>query len=135
MPLLVPTLGENRLLENALGKNASEDVILKLFVNNITPADGDTPSTFTEMSTHGYAAKTLTKTSWTVAQSGGVAEGTYAEQVWTFSAAAAVTVYGYYMVGASSSILVWEEKFASGKVIQNSGDQIKITPKITLSKV
>lgn len=134
MTLLVPTLGENRLCENALGKNTPEDVILKLFVNNVTLADGDTPSTFTEMSTHGYAAKTLTRTSWTVAQSSGVGEGVYAEQVWTFSAAAPVTVYGYYVVGATSNILLWEEKFNTGRLVQNSGDQIKITPKFTLEK-
>lgn len=135
MPLLVPTVGENRLCEIMLGKSAQENFTLKLNVNNITPADGDTAGTYTEMSTHGYAAKTLVMANWTVAQSGGVGEGVYAEQTWTFSAAAAVTVYGYFVIGATSGILLYAEKFATGKVIQNSGDIIKITPKITLSKV
>lgn len=134
MPLLIPTLGENRLLEIMLGKSAQENFTLRLFVNDVTPADADVTGTHTEMSTHGYAAKTLITTSWTVAQAGGVAEATYAEQVWTFSAAAAVTVYGYDIVGATSAILLWEERFAVPRVIQNSGDQIKITPKKTYEK-
>lgn len=135
MALLVPTVGEDKLLEFALGKSTPGDQTLKLYVNNYTPVDGSVAGSFTEMSTHGYAAKTLTKASWTVAQAGGVATGTYAAQTWTFTAAAVVTVYGYYIVDSTTGILLWAELFNSGKAIQYAGDQIVITPTITLSKV
>lgn len=135
MALLVPSVGENMLLGMALGFNAQEDFLLKLFVNNVTPADDDTAVTYTEMSTLGYAAKTLAKASWGIAQNAGVAEGSYAEQTWTLSAGAAVTIYGYFVVSASSGTLLWSELFGAAKVVQNAGDTIKITPKITLSKV
>lgn len=135
MTLLVPTVGENKLNEFMLGKATPGDQTLKLFVSDTTPADGDTAGTYTEMSTHGYAAKTLTKASWAVAQNGGVAEGSYAQQTWNFTAAAAVTAYGYYVIDSTSGVLLWAERFATPKVVEFDGDQIKLTPKITLSKV
>jgi hypothetical protein len=134
MTLLVPSVGENMLLGMALGFNAQEDFSLKLFVNNVTPADTDVASTYTEMSTLGYAAKTLAKANWSIAQNGGAAEGSYPEQTWTFTSGTAVTVYGYYVVGAVSGTLLYSELFGAAKVVQNTGDTIKITPKITLSK-
>lgn len=135
MPLLIPTVGENKLAEFMLGFSTPGNQTLKLFVNNITPADADVAATYTEMSTHGYAAKTLTKTSWVVAQNAGVGEGSYAQQTWTFTAAAAVTVYGYFVIDSTTGVLLWSEKFTTGKVVEFAGDQILITPKITLSKV
>lgn len=135
MPLLVPTVGENKLLEFAVGFATPGNQTLKLYVSNTTPADGDTAGTYTEMSTHGYAAKTLTKGSWVIAQNAGVAEASYAQQTWTFSAATAVTVYGYFVIDSTSGILLWSERFGSAKVVQYAGDQILLTPKITLSKV
>jgi hypothetical protein len=66
-------------------------------------------------------------------QNGGVAEATYSEQTWTFSSGTAVTVYGYYVVGATSNTLLFAERFSSPKIVQYAGDTIKITVKITLS--
>lgn len=136
MTLLVPTASENKLLEFTLGFATPGDQTLKLYVNNVTPADGDVAATYTEMSTHSYAAKTLTKANWVVAQNGGVAEGVYnAQQVWTFTAAAVVTVYGYFVIDSTTGLLLWAEKFSSAKPVEFGGDQILLTPKITLSKV
>lgn len=136
MAIIVPAASENNLLNFLLGAVTPGNQLLKLYVNNVTTTD-DTllAAGFTEMSTLGYAAKTLTKTSWTVAQSGAfVGSGTYAQQTWTFTAGSAVTVYGYFVTDATSGLLLWFEAFAASKVIQNNGDQIIITPTITLSK-
>jgi hypothetical protein len=135
MPLLIPTASENKLLEFMLGFGVPGNQTLKLYVNNITPADADVAATYTEMSTHGYAAKTLTKTSWSIAQNAGIAEGSYAQQTWTFTAAAAVTVYGYFVIDVTTGLLLWAEKFSTAKEIEFAGDQILITPKFTFSKV
>ncbi len=135
MAIFIPSAGENKLVEFALGYSTPGNQLLKLYTNNVTPADTDTAATYTEMATLGYAAKTLTKTSWSVAQSGGVATATYAAQTWTFTAGAAVTVYGYFVVDATSGVILWSEPFTSGKIIQYTGDQIIITPVFTGSKV
>jgi hypothetical protein len=135
MTLLIPAVGENKLLEFQLGFSTPGNQKLKLYVNDITPGDGDTAGTYTEMATHGYAEKVLTKGSWAIAQNGGVAEGVYADQTWTFTAAAVVLVYGYFITDTTSGVLLWAERFAAAKPIQFNGDQIIITPKFTLSKV
>lgn len=137
MALILPTASEANVLKFALGASTPGDQTLKLYVNNVTTTDDTLVAAgFTEMSTLGYAAKTLTKTSWVVTGNAGAAAGAaYAQQTWTFTAGTAVTVYGYYVIDSTTGLLLWFEAFSSGKVVQNSGDQIIITPAITLSKV
>lgn len=135
MPLIIPTASENKLLEFLLGFATPGNQILRLYVNNITPGDTDVAATYTEMSTHSYAAKTLTKASWVIAQNAGVGEGSFAQQIYTFTVAPVVTVYGYYVTDSTTGLLLWSERFSSPKPVEFGGDQILITPKITLSKV
>jgi hypothetical protein len=137
MPLVLPSAAEKTVLDFALGVTVPGNQTLKLYINNVTPADTDTAATYTEMSTLGYAAKTLTKTSWvTVAGSAGnPATSTFAQQTFTFTAGTLVTVYGYYVIDVTSGLLLWAESFGGGKEVSNAGDQIIITPTITLSRV
>lgn len=132
MGLLAPDVGEAQLLKVALGKATPENQTLKLFTNDKTPAEGDVAGDYTEASGNGYSAKTLTGTSWTVATSEGVTTGEYAEQEFTFSGALG-DVYGYFVVGATSGILLWAERFAGAPFnVKGATTPIKITPKITL---
>lgn len=134
MTLLVPTVGENACLSDLLGKTSPGTLTLKLYVNDIVPADGDTASTYTEFgAVQGYTSKSLVPANWTIAQSGGKAEATYAQQTWSFTGGTPVTVYGYFVVDAGG-VLRWAERFSASKVVQFNGDQILITPKFTLSK-
>ena len=66
LTLLVPDAGEVQLLTIALQKATVETQTLKLYVNNYTPVEGSIASNFTEMSTNGYAAKVLTRASWSI---------------------------------------------------------------------
>jgi len=133
MALVVPAVGENKLMELAL---KSENFTLRLYVNDITPSSSDTKSTYTEMSTNGYAAKTLTAASWTVAQETGEAEGAYALQRFDFtSSGGSNTVYGYFVVANDTTTLLWSERFTDPIVIAANGDFIAITPKITGASV
>lgn len=134
MALVVPTASENQMLETLLGLDSAEDLVLCLYVNNITPSDTDTLATYTEMSTLGYANKTLLKSSWTVAQASLKAEGSYAQQSWTFTSGTAVTVYGYFVKRATTGDLWYAERFTTAHTVQNTGDTIRVTPKLTLSK-
>lgn len=137
MTILVPSASEKDLLDFMLGVTTPGNQILKLFVNNVTPDDTYVLANLTEMSTLGYASKTLTKTSWvtTAGATGQPATSSYAQQTWTFTAGTAVTVYGYYITDFTTGRLLWVELFSSAKIVQNTGDQIIITPTITLSRV
>lgn len=132
MGLLLPDVGEAYML-NAIFKNAAVggDQTLKLFTNNITPAEGDTAATYTEMAAvNGYVAKTLTRANWTVATAAGVTTAAYAQQAFVFSAGPAVTVYGYFVVDGAT--LLYAEKFTAAQTVQNAGDEIRVTPQFTL---
>jgi hypothetical protein len=131
MSLLVPDKGERQMLIMALQKATVETQTLKLFVNNYTPVEGSTEASFTEMSTLGYAAKTLARANWTVAtDGGGISSAVQPQQVWTFTAGTPVTVYGYYIIETTSGVILWAELLPSPQVVQNNGDVIKITPRI-----
>lgn len=134
--IVIPSASEKTLCDFMLGVTVPGNQILKLYVNNVTPADTHVAADFTEMSTLGYAAKTLTKTSWVTSAgaSGAVASAAYAQQTWTFTAGTAVTVYGYFYTDTTTGLLLGAELFSSAKVVQNTGDQIIMTPTITFSR-
>ncbi len=128
---IVGNAGEVLALKNFLNHTAPQDQVLKLFANDVTPAEGDTAASYTEMSTQGYASKSLTGTSWTVTP-GAPSSASYAQQTWTFDGTGGATVvYGYFVVQAVSGVLMFAERFASPPTIANNGDQIKLTPTIT----
>lgn len=137
MPLIIPTASEATNLAFMLGALTPGNQLLKLFVNNVAELDDTLVAAgFTEMSTHGYAAKSLIKTNWVVSPNAGApASAVYAQQTWAFTAAAAVSVFGYYITDATTGLLLWFEEFAAPKIVANAGDQIIITPAITGSKV
>ena len=124
--------GEDIFLKAGVNKTAGQNLVLKLFKNNVTPGETDTEATYTEATFTGYSAATLTGSSWT-ATPGAPSQVTYAEQTFTSSADQTLeTIYGYVLVQAASGLAVAAEKFASSYPIQNNGDAIKITPKITM---
>lgn len=135
MASIIPAVGEDKLLAFAMGVATPGNQILKLFTNNAVLDDANTAATFTEMSTLDYVAKTLTKTSWVIAQNLGISEATYASQTFAFTTGTAVLVYGYFIVDATTGVLLGAETFTTPKSIAFTGDQISIIPRVTLSKV
>ncbi len=130
MALVFPNTGENLSLEMLVNKTAAQNLVLRLFKSNTTPAEGDTAGTYTEADFTGYSSITLTGASWGTASGGSIA---YAQQTFTSSANQSTqNVYGYYYTQASSGTLVAAERFSDGPYgITNNGDNIKITPTIT----
>jgi hypothetical protein len=130
MALNVPDVGENLILEMLTNKTAAQNLVIKLYQNNITPSDTDIASTYTEATFTGYASITLTGASWNAASAGNI---TYsAQQTFTSSGTVNNSIYGYYIVQASSGVLVWSERDASAPfTIANIGDALKITPTIS----
>lgn len=137
MTIVIPSAAEKTCADFMLGVTTPGNQTLKLFVGNVTPDDTFTEASFTEMSSLGYAAKSLTKTTWvtTAGSSGQPASSAYPQQTWTFTSGTPVTVYGYYVIDSTTGKLLWCELFPSPKVVQNTGDQIIMTPTLTSSRV
>jgi hypothetical protein len=132
MALLVPNNGEDIALQYLVNKDAPEDLVLRLFKSDTTPAETDTAGTYTEADFTGYSNVTLTGASWTVTP-GAPTSASYAQQTFTSSAGSQnQPVYGYYLTRATSLDLVYAERFSDGPyTIVNNGDAIKVTPTIT----
>lgn len=137
MPLVTPNVGELELLDKMLkdALSTNEAYILKLYQNNYTPDDSSAPGSFTEATFTNYAAVTLTRALWNSAVTvSNKAETSYgsAPQSWTCGASGN-TIYGYYVVGATSAVVLWAELFATSRVLANQ-DVLNLTPKFTLNK-
>jgi hypothetical protein len=132
MSLLVPNNGEGDALKYFVNKSVPEDLVLKLFKNNITPAETDTAATYTEADFTGYGSIVLTGANWTVTE-GAPSDASYAQQTLTSSANQTTQqIYGYFLVRSSSGRIAWVERFADGPYpVSNLNDKIQITPKIT----
>jgi len=138
MPLVVPDVGEVELLKRILYPAGGENGTLKLYSNNVTPSESDTAATYTEATFTGYAAKTLTSSqsaaTWAVpTTSAGTTSSTYGggtAQSW--SPTSSQTIYGYFIVGATTGILWWAELFATAKNL-SSGDTLNLTPRFELA--
>jgi hypothetical protein len=129
MALNFPDSGENLVLEMLVNKTAPQNLVLRLYRNNITPSDTDVAGTYTEASFPGYAAITLTGASWNAASGGSIAYG--AQQTFTCSGASTDDIYGYYVTQASSGTLLYSERDGAAPfAVRNSGDNIKLTPTI-----
>ena len=133
MTLLVQDNGEGDALQYFVNKAAPQNLVLKLYKNNVTPAETDTAASYTEATWTGYSAITLTGASWGAPSEGAPSSIAYAQQTFTSSANQTLeNSYGYFMVRASSGRIALAERFSDGPYgIANNGDTIKITPQIT----
>lgn len=121
--------GENRVLNILFVSTAVDaNLYLGLFTNSSEPAETDALAQITEPSGNGYARIALARGTWSVTDD----LASYAQQ--TFTALGAWgNVYGYFIATSTdgSGKLMFVETFANGPYnVQNSGDEIKVTPKI-----
>lgn len=130
MALLVPNNGEGDAAAAFVNKSTLSDLVLRLYTNNITPAETDTAATYTEAAGNGYGSITLTGANWTVTE-GAPTQAAYAQQTYTFTGALG-NCYGYFMTRSTGGRIALAERFSDGPYnIVNNGDQIKVTPQIT----
>jgi hypothetical protein len=136
MALRFVNQGEDIALKALVNHTAPQDLVLRLFTNDVdagkTAAQKEamTESDFQEATFTGYSAITLTGSSWN-ASPGDPSVVTYSQQTFTSTAdQTAQTIYGYYYTQVTSGKLIAYEYFASPVTIQNNGDTIKITPRI-----
>jgi hypothetical protein len=130
MALLVPDVGEVEMLSRILNATAPNNVVMHLFTNDKTPAEGDTVADYTEEDDASYSSVTLTGGSWSVTTTAGTTTAEYAAQTFTF--AASTTIYGYYVTDNGGTTLMWAERLGSAATYPAGGGTLDITPKITL---
>ena len=134
MALVVPNASEVIMLNYILNIDAPENISILLYSNNVTPNENSTEATFTEVANGlGYTTGgiSLTPGSWSVI-SGNPSEAEHTEVTWTFTGAAG-NIYGYYVTRDTGGELMWAERFTNGPFnITTNGDEIKITPRLTL---
>ena len=132
MALVIPNASEVKLLNNLLNISAPTNTILHLYSNNLTPSSTTVIGNVTETASGGYAAITLTSSSWTVATSGGgITTASYAEQ--TFNITTSATIYGYYITNLAGDLL-WLERFTAAPFqLPGSGGQVLITSQLSLN--
>lgn len=139
MALYVPNAAENLICDLITNKGSGQNLVLKLFCNNYTPVAASVAGDFTEAAGGGYTAKTLTGASWASASTNGSgqAESAYAAQTFTFTGSLTTntTVYGYFLVQASSGTIVAAEKLASSFTPSQNGDALTITPKMQVQSI
>lgn len=130
MTIVVPNVGENIALEYLVNKDAPENLVYGLYVNDLTPAESDDDTDYTACTETGYSAKTLTGASWNAASGGSI---DYAQQTWTFTGTppAGQTIYGYYVTRAVGGELVLAERASTPFTVTNENDQVLLTPTIT----
>lgn len=136
--VVIVDAGEQAVLANGVTGVA---YTLRLFVNDVTA--GLTPSQvdqldvgdFAQATFTGYAAQPVATGGWTVTQ-GNPTVARNAEKTFTSTAAQAPQlVWGYHVTRTSDGILVWFEQFDGPIVVENSGDEIRIRPTLTLDDV
>lgn len=134
MTLVVPDVGEVELLDKMLkdALSVDESYTLKLYKTDVTPAESDTAGSYTVADFTDYANKTLTRSGWAGASTaGGTTTTSYAQQSWTCGATGN-TIYGYFVIGTTSGVLLWAEKFATARTLASS-DVLNLTPAFALA--
>jgi hypothetical protein len=130
----IPNEGETSILENAFKNTTPEAFTLKLFSNSATLANSNTAAAFTESAISGYAAKALARASFSAAVPGSPSSISYSAAQ-TFNFTGSGTIYGYFIVGATSGkVYAAETLYPTGQAFA-SGDSLSITPKITFGSV
>lgn len=133
MTIVIQDGAESNALQLFTNKIATgQDLILKLFKSNTTPAEADTAATYTVATFTGYANKGLTGASWTISGTAPT-QIAFAQQVFASSADQTLeNVYGYYYIRTTAVDIMGAERFTSAPFpIENDGDEIRITPQIT----
>ena len=129
--LLTPGEGEIEMLKRILNFHTPDDVSLRLYTNDKTPAEGDAKADYTELNKAGYASVTLTGANWAITMDGATAGASFSQV--TFTLTGQCTCYGYHVTASGDVRALFAEKFTDGPyVIPSGGGSVKVTPNLEL---
>jgi hypothetical protein len=123
--------GKSVALRAFLNHTRPENLVLRLFSNDVTPAAGDSAAKYNEATFSGYSSITLSGFAWKIAD-GEQPEASYAEQTFRSSLDQPTqNVYGWYLTQEVSGDFVAAGRFNDApNPISNLSDQIKVTPRV-----
>jgi len=128
---VVADVGEVKLLTKLIG---AETWTVHLFANDHTPVNGDTESAYTKPMWMGYAGIALSQPTVATTNAAGKAQLSFAQVTWTMSASnPATNCYGWYVVDQDGTFIGAERFSSPPLVMQNAGDNIKLTVSVTLN--
>lgn len=104
-------------------------LVLRLYANDITPAETDTAARYQEVKGPGYTAIALAERDWTIIE-GPPAIARSQQKVFTFTGAAGM-VYGYFLTRATTGRIAFAERFPKPVEILNNGDRIKVAAAVS----
>ncbi len=131
MALVVPNAAEQIILQYILNIDLPEGLVIHLYSNNIVPLEVDTVTSYVEVVGGGYSSISLVAGNWTII-AGTPTSAEHTEVVFLFTGAVG-NVFGYFVTRVTGGELLWAERFSNGPFnIQTSGDEIRITPRLTL---
>jgi hypothetical protein len=133
MSLVVPDLGEVRLLNYIVNKVSPTNLVLHLYTNSVTlSTETFSTGSFTEATATGYSAVTLTGAGWNATTTAGVSASLYDNGI-TFSFSVGQDVQGYYVTDTSNNIL-WAEEFPGAPFqLPVGGGDIAVRPQVQLN--
>ena len=113
------------------GRDNIGDLTLHLFSNDAAITDTVSAAAFTDPAFAEYAAKPLAENGWSALTiENGNPVTSHSQQEWSYSNAAAESIYGYYVTSAAGDVL-WGNKFSTPQpVAPDSDSTIQITPAI-----
>jgi hypothetical protein len=132
MAVVFTNAAETVALKAFLNKTAGENLVLRLYSDDQTPAKTDVAGDYTEVSGNGYASIELLPATFTFTD-GDPSTAAYPQQTFGFSGAAG-NIYGYYVTQKTTGALMFANRFSNAPInIANNGDEIRITLTITLN--
>jgi hypothetical protein len=134
MPLKIPNEGEIELLKLIIAGGGGWRV--KLFKNNYWPTDTDSVGNYTEADFSGYAGG-LTPAGWSVPSNQfGMAQSSATPLVYqNDGGGVANDIFGYFVVNAGNTKLLWAERFPMPVTLAADGDRITLTPSLMFSSM
>lgn len=131
MSQAVPGSGRGTMLALIVNAGQPEDLVLKLFTNDIVPRDDDDHLSYAEATGFGYAPITLDGKKWK-GEKGPPVSVQYAQQTFQFTGPIG-KLYGYYLVQQKSKKLMWAERFADGPYhVVYAGSKIEVTARLEM---
>jgi hypothetical protein len=138
MPLITADVGAQAILAKYFNSTApvgGNDLVLKLFTNDVDPMGDSTTASFVEAVGGGYTSKSLLAGSFTVSIVASIPQAVYARQTFIFTGALTgpQNIYGYYVVDADG-VLVWAERGGAVFTPELNSDRYLVDPLYQLSK-
>ena len=140
MEIVIPDEGCIDVLKLYVGQARPDELVLRLFANDIHPGRDDSAARYVEPAGHGYAAVRLKADEWRIVQAPAPANGAAAlrppplararEVSFVFTGAAG-DVFGYFLTRAGSGRIAHAQRFDQPIRVVNNGDRIRVVAQIS----